>query len=126
MEFIDCTCGCWSLTIGAWTFMGFQFHTQWMYLMWGGPRVQSIAMQCWVVQWCLYPHYQMLFVPNVNIKQGENTLLRGQDCCHIIFFLEVPCLNFNHVIIMKDFHNVFAYYGRSKPKKVKFQIKDTF
>ncbi len=31
-------------------------------------------------------------------------------------FLEVPCLNFNHVIIMKDFHNVFAYYGRSKPK----------
>jgi hypothetical protein len=31
-------------------------------------------------------------------------------------FLEVPCLNFNNVIIMKDFHNAFAYYGKSKPK----------
>jgi len=36
-------------------------------------------------------------------------------------FLGVPCLNFNHVIIMKDFHNVFAYYGRSKPKEIKCQ-----
>ncbi len=33
------------------------------------------------------------------------------------FILRVPSLNFNHVIIMKKFHNVFAYYGRSKPKK---------
>jgi hypothetical protein len=24
------------------------------------------------------------------------------------YFLGVPCLNFNHVIIMKDFHNIFA------------------
>jgi hypothetical protein len=47
---------------------------------------------------------------------GENTLQGGQNCCHIVFFLGVPCLNFNHLIIMKDFHNVFANYGRSKPK----------
>jgi len=25
------------------------------------------------------------------------------DYCHIVFFSGVPCLNFNHVIIMKDF-----------------------
>jgi hypothetical protein len=34
---------------------------------------------------------------------------------HYIVFKD-PRLNYNHVIIMKDFHNVFAYYGRSKPK----------
>jgi hypothetical protein len=34
----------------------------------------------------------------------------------LYYFLGVPCLNFNHVIIMKDFHNVFAYYSRLKPK----------
>jgi hypothetical protein len=28
----------------------------------------------------------------------------------------IPCLNFDQTIIMKDFHNVFAYYGRFKPK----------
>jgi hypothetical protein len=36
-------------------------------------------------------------------------------------FSKVPCLNFNHVIIMKGFHNVFTYYDRSKPKEVKCQ-----
>ncbi len=30
-------------------------------------------------------------------------------------FLRLPYLNFNHVIIMKKFHNFFAYYGRWKP-----------
>jgi hypothetical protein len=40
----------------------------------------------------------------------------AQNCGHIVLFLKVPCLNFNHVIIMKDFHNVFAYYGKSKHK----------
>jgi hypothetical protein len=48
--------------------------------------------------------------------KGEDTLQGGQNCCHNIFFLGVPCLNYNHVIIIKDFHNVSAYYGRSKPK----------
>jgi hypothetical protein len=33
------------------------------------------------------------------------------------YFLKVQYLNFNHVIIMKDFHNIFAYYDKSKPKK---------
>ncbi len=45
----------------------------------------------------------------------------GGGVCKIVvtlyYFLRVPCLNFNHVIIMKDFHNVFAYYGRSKLNK---------
>jgi hypothetical protein len=35
----------------------------------------------------------------------------------LYYFLKVQYLNFNHVIIMKDFHNVFAYYDKSKPKK---------
>jgi hypothetical protein len=38
-------------------------------------------------------------------------------------FLRVSCLNFNHVIIMKEFHNVFAYYAKSKPNK--FNYKET-
>ncbi len=33
-------------------------------------------------------------------------------------FLRVPCSNFNHVIIMRDFHNVFTYYDRSNPNKL--------
>jgi hypothetical protein len=37
----------------------------------------------------------------------------------LYYFLRVPCLNFNHVIILKDLHNVFSYYGKSKPKKIK-------
>jgi hypothetical protein len=45
-----------------------------------------------------------------HIKGGPKLLW------HYIVFREVPCLNFSHVIIMKDFHNVFAYYGRWKPK----------
>ncbi len=34
-------------------------------------------------------------------------------------FLGFPCLNVDHINIMKEFHNAFAYYGRSKLKKVK-------
>jgi hypothetical protein len=36
-------------------------------------------------------------------------------------FFRLTTLNFNHVIISKDFHNVFAYYGRSKHKEFKDQ-----
>ncbi len=49
--------------------------------------------------------------------KDESTLWGGaQNCCHIVLFLGVPCLNLKHFIIMKEFHNVFAYYGKSKPK----------
>jgi hypothetical protein len=44
----------------------------------------------------------------------------------LYYFLGVPCLNFNHVIIMKDLHNTFAYYRKSKPKEVKCKKKITF
>jgi hypothetical protein len=53
---------------------------------------------------------------------GWKHIRKSQDYCHIVFFSRVPCLNFNHVIIMKDFYNVFAYYGKSKPKEIKCQI----
>jgi hypothetical protein len=50
----------------------------------------------------------------------------GKIVVTLYCFLKVSCLNFNHVIIMKKIYNVFAYYGRSKPEKVKFQINYTF
>ncbi len=55
--------------------------------------------------------------PYLYVDPNESTLWEGQDYCHIVFFLRYPCLNFNHVIINKDFHNVFAFYGRSHIKK---------
>jgi hypothetical protein len=53
----------------------------------------------------------------IMIGMGENTLWGGKIVVTLNYFLGVPCLNFNHVIIMKDFHNVFAYYGSQNPKK---------
>jgi hypothetical protein len=50
----------------------------------------------------------------------------GNNFSKIHFIIGVPSLNFNQVIIMKTFHNVFAYYGRSKPKEKKCQINCTF
>jgi len=49
-----------------------------------------------------------------------------KDCCRIVLFFKASCLNFNHVIIMKYFHNVFSCYGRSKPQKVKCQTNYIF
>ncbi len=40
------------------------------------------------------------------------------------YFSKLPCLNYNHVIITKDFHNVFAYYSRLKPQKVKISQRN--
>ncbi len=45
---------------------------------------------------------------------------------HCIKFLKYPCLNFNHVIINMNFHNVFAYYGRENHKEIKCQNKFPF
>jgi hypothetical protein len=36
----------------------------------------------------------------------------------LYYFLKVQYLNSDHVIIMKYFHDVFAYYDKSKPKKL--------
>ncbi len=44
----------------------------------------------------------------------------------LYYFPKVSCLNFNHVIIMKKNCNIFAYYGRSKPKEIKCQINYIF
>ncbi len=52
--------------------------------------------------------------------KGENTLRGPKIVITLYIFSRVPCLKFNHVIIMKDFHNIFAYYGRSKPKEAKW------
>ncbi len=55
----------------------------------------------------------------VNTRMGENTLEGTEIVVTLYCFLGVPCLNFNHVIIMKYFHNAFVYYGSSKPKEIK-------
>jgi hypothetical protein len=55
-------------------------------------------------------------------KMGENTFRRGGGGGIVVtlyYFLGVPCLNFNHVIIMKDFHNVFPYYNSLNSKEIK-------
>ncbi len=67
------------------------------------------------------------YIPRLIIDEymlGESTLWGGAKIVvTLYYFLGVPCLNFNNVIIMKDLHNTFAYYGRSKPKEVKCQKK---
>jgi hypothetical protein len=64
---------------------------------------------------------QLLYFGHLHwhLPQGENTLQGGQVVVTLYFFLRVPCLNFNHVIIIKDFHNVLAYYDNSKKSNVK-------
>jgi hypothetical protein len=57
---------------------------------------------------------------------NESTLGGAKIVVTLYMFFQVPCLNFNHVIIMNDFHNIFAYYGRSKPKEIKYAKKKTF
>ncbi len=42
----------------------------------------------------------------------------GVKIVYNLFFSKASCLNINHVIIMKDFHNFFAYYRRSNHKKI--------
>jgi hypothetical protein len=66
----------------------------------------------------LAPYYvYSLYISNKkNEAWGESTLKWDMIMSHCIIFLRVPCLNFNHVIIMKDFHNVFVYYGKSELK----------
>jgi len=49
---------------------------------------------------------------------GESTLGGGEEIVSTLYcFSRVPCLNFNHVIIMINFHNDIVYYDRSKPNK---------
>jgi hypothetical protein len=48
----------------------------------------------------------------------ESPLWGVEDCCHIVFFSKVPCVNFNHVIIMKDFHNFLHIMVGQNPKKL--------
>jgi len=65
------------------------------------------------------------YIPRLIIDEYmlvESTLWGGGEAKIVVTlycFLGVPCLNFKNVIIMKDVHNTFAYYGTSKPKEVK-------
>ncbi len=37
---------------------------------------------------------------------GESTLHGAKIVVTLYYFLRIPCLNFNHIIIIKYFHNV--------------------
>jgi hypothetical protein len=54
-----------------------------------------------------------IFIP---IKDESTLYGTSKLFSHCIVF-RVLCLSFNHVIIMKDFDNVFAYYVSQNPKK---------
>jgi hypothetical protein len=54
----------------------------------------------------------------VCAQKGESTLGGGTKIVvTLYFFLKVPCLNFNHVIIRKDFHNVLHIMVGQNPNK---------
>jgi hypothetical protein len=52
----------------------------------------------------------------INLLNGLNNGMKTHYC-HIVFFWKVPCLNFNHVIIMKDFYNVLHIMINQNLKK---------
>lgn len=56
------------------------------------------------------------------MDKGESTLKGLKMLSHHIVFQGHACLNYNHVIIKKDFHNVFVYYGTWNAKKETFII----
>jgi len=41
----------------------------------------------------------------------------GKIVVTLYYFSKVPCLNFNHVIIMKDFHNISRIMISQNPEK---------
>jgi len=73
----------------------------------------------------VYDIYRYMYFTH-NGNQGESTLQGIKIVVRLYCFARFPCLNFKHVIIMKDFHNVFAYYDKSKLKEVKCQKKNSF
>jgi len=61
---------------------------------------------------------KLFYLLNIEpISYMVKTYYKGAKIVVTLYcFLRVLYLNFNHVIIMKDFHNVSPYYGRSKLK----------
>jgi hypothetical protein len=53
------------------------------------------------------------WAPNCEWKHTKG----DQDYCHTVIFLRIPCLNFNHGIIMKDFHNFLHIMVGQNPNK---------
>jgi hypothetical protein len=47
----------------------------------------------------------------------KHTMKGPKNFLHYIIFQGCPCLNFNHVTINKDFHNVWPYYGSQNTNK---------
>jgi len=79
-------------------------------------EISRLHQIVWNPHACKWLAINGVFIQDGHPIVGENTLKVAKIIVTLFLFLRVPCLNFNHVIIMKDFHNVFAYYGRSKPK----------
>jgi hypothetical protein len=67
----------------------------------------------------LFYYKELKFEPNIQMKTHYKAT---KIIVTLYYFLGISHLNFNHVIIMKDVHNVFAYYivnQNSKKSNVK-------
>jgi hypothetical protein len=88
--------------------MGFQLHVNGCILC-GEDRKFNLLK--YIVGWCsdacipIIIHY--LF-PNFNIKHGENTLLGGQDCCHIVLFFRGPMFELQPCHYYEGFSQCFC------------------
>jgi hypothetical protein len=60
-----------------------------------------------------YLDLQVGLTRNLGVRHYE----RAKIVVTLFFFLRVPCLNFNHVIIMKDFHNFLHIIIGQNPNK---------
>jgi hypothetical protein len=62
--------------------------------------------------WFAFPCLLWSFSLQSNRILGWKHIMVTLLCCHIVFFCGWSFLNLKHVKTTKDFHNVFAYYGK--------------
>jgi hypothetical protein len=67
----------------------------------------------------LYPYFF-----HINFSMHENTVQWPPFwVLHCTIFPGCACLNVSHLKLLKDFHNIFAYYVRMQPRQ-KFFFKN--
>jgi hypothetical protein len=90
------------------------FHMMWT--SYANQQVHNLTSILYAYSWILW-----IFIGGSRLygrgDVGQSTLQGAQDCCHMVLFSRILCLNFNHVIIMKDFHNVLHIMVGQNPKK---------
>ncbi len=74
-----------------------------------GTYVTTFVHCLWFTFTCLLWSFSL---QSNRIPRWKHTIVTPL-CCHIVFLFGWSFLNLNHVKTTKDFHNVFAYYGKS-------------